>query len=875
MAPSRPTIDDEVDNELDHHLRMRQRELMARGLSESEARRVALERFGSLAEARRECVALGHERDQRRRVRQRLADLRQDAALAFRQLMAAPAFAIVAAGTLAIGIGGTTAIFSAVDAVVLSPLPVPEPDRLVVVGRTWRNDRTRAGNVSAGNFVDMAAEQTVFESVAATTTESVTLSRESGAERVLVERVSAGYFDVFRTRPARGRVFTSDEDQPGRAQVVVLSHRFWSSQLGADPGVIGRPLTLNGRPHDVVGVMPASFDFTADSESMWVPIAFTPAQRAMHDEHYLNVYGRLRAGVTMEQADREVVAIGARLAQRFPNENADSSFTLLPIMSVLVDTYRERLFVLLGAMSLVLLIACGNVSNLLLARGAARTRELALRGALGAGRGRLARQLFTESLVLGLVAAGAGAALAHGLLRLLVAVAPPGVPRLDLARIDVAALGFAAALGLVATVVFGLVPAWRATRIDLTGALREAIRGAGGRGVRDVVRSSLIAIEVALAVILLIGAGLLIRSAIEMHRLEPGFNPAGVYSARMTLPASKTDAAALLQSARSIEDAVAAIPGVRGAAVTTAVPGFGAFFNGLVPDGEARESRNARDSRSRFVSPAFFETMALPILRGRVFFESDRQGTPLVMIVNEHLAARLFPNQDPIGRRVYCCSEHPKTIVGIAADVRAAGPARPVESEFYLPLAQVDTTMWSWTRRNVFVVARTDGDAAALGPAVRRAVTAVDPGVPLFSTMTMAERMARTVQTERFNTLLLVVLGGVGVLLAAVGIYGVVSYFAAQRTPEIGIRVALGASRASVLVLVVRQAAWPVATGVVAGAIGAGLASQLLTTQLVNVQPTDPLTFTAGIVALGAIALVAALIPARRAAATDPARTMR
>jgi predicted permease len=692
---------------------------------------------------------------------------------------------------------------------------------------------------------------------------------------VLVERVSAGYFDVFRTRPARGRVFTSDEDQPGRAQVVVLSHRFWSSQLGADPGVIGRPLTLNGRPHDVVGVMPASFDFTADSESMWVPIAFTPAQRAMHDEHYLNVYGRLRAGVTMEQADREVVAIGARLAQRFPNENADSSFTLLPIMSVLVDTYRERLFVLLGAMSLVLLIACGNVSNLLLARGAARTRELALRGALGAGRGRLARQLFTESLVLGLVAAGAGAALAHGLLRLLVAVAPPGVPRLDLARIDVAALGFAAALGLVATVVFGLVPAWRATRIDLTGALREAIRGAGGRGVRDVVRSSLIAIEVALAVILLIGAGLLIRSAIEMHRLEPGFNPAGVYSARMTLPASKTDAAALLQSARSIEDAVAAIPGVRGAAVTTAVPGFGAFFNGLVPDGEARESRNARDSRSRFVSPAFFETMALPILRGRVFFESDRQGTPLVMIVNEHLAARLFPNQDPIGRRVYCCSEHPKTIVGIAADVRAAGPARPVESEFYLPLAQVDTTMWSWTRRNVFVVARTDGDAAAVGPAVRRAVTAVDPGVPLFSTMTMAERMARTVQTERFNTLLLVVLGGVGVLLAAVGIYGVVSYFAAQRTPEIGIRVALGASRASVLVLVVRQAAWPVATGVVAGAIGAGLASQLLTTQLVNVQPTDPLTFTAGIVALGAIALVAALIPARRAAATDPARTMR
>jgi putative ABC transport system permease protein len=865
-------IDDEVDGELDHHLRMRQRELMARGMSEAEARRVALERFGNLEAARRECRALGEERNQRMRVRRRLSELRQDVAFAARQLIAAPAFTIVAVATLAVGIGGTTAIFSAVNSVVLRPLPLPEPERIVLVGETWRN--SRGADVSVGNFVDMEAEQTVFESVAATTVVNVTLSRESGAERTLAGRVSASFFDVFRTAAARGRVFSRDEDQPGRDQVVVLSHRFWMSQLAADPAILDKTLTLNGRPHHVIGVMPAAFDFTADSESMWVPAAFTPEARAQHDEHYLNVYARLRPGVTMDQAAQDMAAIGARLSQRFPQENGDRSLAIHPIMDIFVDTYRERLLVLLGAVTLVLLIACGNVSNLLLARGASRARELALRSALGAGRGRLVRQLFTESLVLGVASAAAGVALAYGLLRLLVSAAPAGVPRLDQARIDSLALGFAIALGLAASVVFGLVPAWRAARIDLVRSLRESVRGAGGRGVRDVIRSSLITVEVALAVILLVGAGLLIRSAIEMRRLDPGFEASGVYSARMTLPASKTSATALLQTARGIEDAVAAIPGVRAAAISTAVPGFGSFFNGVLADGEVRQASNARDSRSRFVSPAFFETLGLRIRKGRAFLESDRAGAPLVMIVNEHLAARLYPNQDPIGRLALCCNEHPKTIIGVVGDVRARGPAQALESEVYLPLAQVDDEMWSWTRGNVFVVARTDGDAAALSQPIRRAVLDVDPNVPLFSAMTMEDRMARTIQTERFNTLLLVLLGGVGLLLAAVGIYGVVSYFAAQRAPEIGIRMALGASRATVLALVIRQAALPVAAGIVAGAIGAAFASDLLAAQLVNVRPTDPLTFIAGVLALAAVALVAAIVPARRAARMDPARTL-
>jgi predicted permease len=607
---------------------------------------------------------------------------------------------------------------------------------------------------------------------------------------------------------------------------------------------------------------------------VWVPAAFTPAERAQHDEHYLDVYGRLRTGATLAQARQELDAIGRRLAQRFPNENATRSLTAIPMMDVFLNDSSDRLFVLLGAVSLVLLIACGNVSNLLLARGASRARELAVRSALGAGRGRLVRQLMTESLVLGLASAAVGALLAKTLIGLFVSAAPAGVPRLDQAALDGMALGFAAVLGIAASVIFGLVPAWRAARIDVVSSLREAIRGAGARNGRDIVRSSLIGVEVALAVILLVGAGLLIRSAIEMRQLDPGFQSAGVFSARMTLPASKPDAAILWQSARSIEDAVEAIPGVSHAAVSTAVPGFGSFYNGVLPEGEVRTAGNARDSRSRFVSPAFMPAMQIRLVRGRYFSDSDRAGAPLVMIVNEHLASRLYPNQDPVGRIALCCNEHPKTIVGVVADVRASGPARPIESEMYLPLAQIDDEAWGWTRGNLFVVARTSGDPAILAEPVRQAVRSVDRNVPVFFPMTMDERMARTVQVQRFNTVLLVLLGGVGLLLAAVGVYGVVSYFAAQRASEIGIRMALGASRGRVLALVVRQAAVPVSAGVIAGGIGAVFASRLISAQLVNVTPTDPVTFAAGAVGLAAIAGIAALLPARRAAQADPARTL-
>jgi putative ABC transport system permease protein len=870
----RPGVDDEVDAELEFHLAMRRRELMAHGMTEAEAQRAALEKFGDMKRARQECRAIGHRREQRMRLFQYLSELRQDAAFSVRQMIATPAFTVVAIATLALGIGATTAIFSVVHAVVLRPLPVPEPERLVVISEVWRD--LGRGNMSAGNFVDMAAEQTVFESLTASTAASMTLARDEGAERVIGVRASGGFFDVFRVPPALGRVFGAAEDEPGRDQVVVLSHRFWTRQFGADHGILGRQITLDARPYTVIGVMPSSFDFTAEAESLWIPIAFSPERKAMHDEHYLDVQGRLRPGVSIQQASQQLDGIATGLQQRFPKDNAERTLAVTPMMEIFVGDYRERLLVLLGAVAFVLLIACGNVSNLLLARGAARARELAVRSALGAGQGRLVRQLFTESLVLGLASAAAGVAIARGFIALLIAYGPPGVPRLEEARLDAVALGFAVLVALVASVVFGLVPAWRASHTDINTTLKEATRGAGARGAKDVVRSTLIAAEVALALILLVGAGLLIRSALETQRISPGFNPKGVFSGRFSLPNVKYgDRAAVLHATQAIEEGVAGIPGVTSAAVSSNVPGVGTFSNGLVPEGEAPELRNVRQSMARFVSPAYFQAMGLPIVKGRPFQASDREGAPLVMIVNQTLARRLWPSEDPIGRRVKGSAPGgPKIVIGVVADVRAAGPAEPIEPEFYQPLAQLDDMAWDWTRRTLFIVARTDGDPATLGPPARRVIAAFDAGVPLFAVRTMEERMAGTLETARFNTMLLVMLGGVGLLLAGVGIYGVIAYFATQRTSEIGIRIALGASRADVLRLVVRQAAMPVAAGVLLGAFGAIFAARAIATQLVNVQTNDPLTFLGVAAILTAVALLAALIPARRAAGLNPTRAL-
>ena len=868
----RPGVDEEVDTELAFHLEMRRREMLARGLTDTQARQAALDRFGDVTRTRRQCRAIGHQREQRMRIFQYLSELRQDAAFALRQLLDTPAFSLVAVATLALGIAATTAIFSAVNAVVLKPLPVPQPDRLVIVNSGWREGFM---SMSPAHYLQFAEDQTTMKAIAALEIVNFTLARTEGAERLIGGRVTGDFFNVWGMQPADGRVITAADDAPGREQVVVISHKLWKRQFAEDAGIVGREISLNQRPHVVIGVMPPAFDWWAGREELWVPIAFSPERRANRGNHTLLVYGRLKDDIPVRQAAAETPMILQKRFARSPEDSTERTLHVRPLMEPFIGDYRERLLVLLAAVGLVLLIACGNVSNLLLARGTARARELALRSALGAGQGRLVRQLFTESVVLGVISAAAGVGLASWFIRLLVSFTPPGVPRLEQASLDGPVVAFAVLLAFVASIVFGLVPAWRASRTDVNRTLKEGSRGAGSRSAKDVVRSTLIAGEVALALVLLVGAGLLIRTAIAMQRVDLGFDRQQLFTGYMLLsPAKYRDPGSMLRVTGELQAAVTRIPGVRMAAISNVVPGVRGFSNGLLPEGKALDLKNITQTDGIMVTPSYFQTLKLPIVQGRGFTEADRQGAPLVVILNRTAAAQMWPGEQAIGKKLTSANPlGPTEVIGIAEDVRVGGPSEPAPPTFYVPFAQLNEEAWNWSR-SIFVVARTETDPGAIGNAVRQAVTGVDPGIPLFSTLTMEERMASTIAAARFNTMLLVMLGAAGLLLSAVGIYGVISYFATQRTSEIGIRMALGASRSNVVRLVVRQAAVPVLAGVVLGAIGATFATNAIASQLVNVTPTDPFTF--GVVATGLllVALLAALIPALRAAGLDPTRAL-
>ncbi|HEV8581937.1 MAG TPA: ABC transporter permease [Thermoanaerobaculia bacterium] len=812
------------------------------------------------------------------RRREVFGELRQDAAFALRQLAANPGFSLIAVLTLALGIGATTAIFSAVNAVVLRPLPVQRPERLVFVFSEWRD---QPSGVSVGNYTVMAAAQKVFASISAVQFSSFNLSEGEAAERALGARVTGSFFDVFGVSPAIGRVFRADEDQPGREQVVVLSHRLWSRRFGSDPAIVGRDVRLNSQPYTVLGVMPPEFDLTDTSEELWVPIAFTPERKAMFDEHYLTVVARLRDGVSRRQAEQALEPIAAELLRSHPEVNTGRRFQVDSFVDQFVGDSRTRLLVLLGAVGAVLLIACGNVANLLLARSAARARELAIRSALGAGRGRIVRQLLTECAVLALISGALGVLLALWGVRVLVTMSPPNVPRLEQAEVDATALAFALALSLACSFIFGLIPALRAARGSVSGTLREGGRGFAGGG-RDWLRSGLLSAEVALSVLLLAGAGLLIRSALELQRVRPGFDPAGVVTARIALPATEyKEAERVVATFERFAGEAGEIPGVRFAALSSQIPmGRGDSTNGLVPEGKPNAIENAVDSRLCIITPDYFRTLGIPIVRGRAFTADDRRGAQKVMIVNETLAAALFPGEDPIGRRVSCCEPGPdggpdyKLIVGVARDLRSRGLAQEIPAEFYLPIEQAPAVAWDWVQRSMYLLARTSGNPETAVSPLRRLTAGIDPDVPLYNALTMEQRMKDSLATARFNTLLLTLLGCFGLLLAAGGIYGVAAYFVTQRTAEIGVRMALGATRRDVLRLVLWRAILPVAAGVILGLVASVAATRVLTASLVGVEPTDPLTLAAVIIVLVSTALLASAVPARRAASVDPTRAL-
>ncbi len=877
----KPKVEDEVSDELAFHLEMRVRELVERGMPPEAARAEALRRFGNLAGVADACRSEGTRRDRTMRRTEWLGELRQDLAYGCRTLLRNPGFSVLALVTLGIGIGATTAIFSAVNAVILQPLDVPAVGRVMLISEEWHGLRS---NVSVGNYIDWTAANTarpMFSAMGTINWGNFTLTGGDQPERVLGARANTSYFRVMQVAPQIGRVFSEEEDRPGGPRVVVLSHRLWARRFASDSAVLRQTLPLNGQPYQIIGVMPPGFDFTAGTEEFWLPAAFTPEQRAQHDEHYLTVYGRLAPGATREAADAMLRPVMKGLSERYPDANGKNTILIEPMMAQFVGDARQQLWLVLGAVALVMLIACANVANLLLARGAARAREFAIRASIGAGKSRLLRQLLAESGVLALAAAVGGLGVAGLVIRTLVAAAPPGVPRLEQARLDPATLAFALLLSLLSVVVFGLAPALRAAATDLQSTLRTGQSRGGGTG-RDWLRQGLVTAEVALALVLLVAATLLVRTAIHLQRLDPGFEPRGVVTARLSLPA---EGYAAPESARQAFETVltnlAAAPGVGRAALVTQVPmGPGGSDNGLVPEGKPLNGENAVGARFRLVSLGYFTTMGIPVRRGRDFTPDDRAGAPRAMVVNETLARALFPGQDPIGKRVACCEgarEDPKwkTIVGVVGDVRSQGPDQAVATEFFLPIAQAPDPAWTWVGRTMNLVVRGRGDPLALTPALREAVRRVDPGLPLYRIGTMESVLSGSLVAVRFRTALLAALAGIGLLLAMVGIYGVVAFLVTRRRSEIGVRMALGASPRDVLRLVVGQGLRPVLAGIVLGGVAAFATTRLLASWLRGVTPTDPTTFAGVALALVAVAIAASLIPARRATRVQAVEAMR
>ena len=872
------TPDRDADDEIRFHIEMRAAELVQSGMSEQAARAEAARAFGNQADVRRAVRAIDRQTSRRLQVTTWLIDLRQDVIGALRQCRKAPGFMTAAVLTIALGIGATTAIFGVVNAVLLRPLPFAEPERVVLVQGVWRG---QPSDVSAGNFVDWrAATGDVFSHMAAANFVSVNITGGDAPERVLSAQVSHTFFDVFGVAPILGRTFRAEEDQPGHDGVVILSHGLFARRYAADASVLGTIIKINERPHVVVGVMPASFDYLADTEALWVPIAFTPEREAMHDEHFLSVYARLKPGATLEQASDRLLAAAREGARRFPKENKDLTTRAQRYVDSLVGDVRLRLFTWLGAVACVLLIACANVANLLLARGTGRARELAVRASLGASRWRIVRQLLAESLVLAGAGAIAGVLLARAATRLLASAGPSALPRLFQAEVDGVVLGFAMALTVLSALIFGLAPALRAARTDLQIVLREGGRSSGGGVARDRLRTALVAAEVGLAVMLVIGAGLLLRAAWQLQQVPLGFDGRGVLTARVTLPETsyRTGEQARLAFEAMVRQ-LESSPGVVAAGMTSQVPmGPGGNGNGLMPfDGRDPSRDQMVPSRLRIVSPGYLSVMRVPLIKGRHFTADDRAGAPRVTIISESIARAMWPGQDAIGKRLLCCEgseddPRAKTVVGVVGNVRAAGPGAEVPNEFYLPAAQIPEESWSWIQRTMTLVARTDGDPVLLATPMREAVRAVSPDLPVHGLATMSERLDRALASSRFGARLVGALGLMALVLAAIGIYGVIAYFVGQRQHELGIRLALGATPGGIVRLVVGQAMTPVALGVFAGVAAALFGARLLEGQLSGVSTADPVAFGLGVALLMAVALAASVLPARRASRVEPRR---
>jgi predicted permease len=861
----------ELDEEVRAYAAILEDEHAARGLSPEAARRQALIEMGGMEQVKE------HVREVK--MGALLETVGQDVRYGLRTLARTPAFTVAAVLALALGIGATTAIFSVVDAVLLRPLPYANPDRLAVV-------LTRGtGPVAPGNFLDWRRDASSFERMGAAEAWGTNLGGDGRPEHVDGVRVTSDVFPLLGVRPQLGRTFTAEDDRPGQSQVVVLGHRLWQRRFGGDASVVGRSITLDGVPHVVVGVMPRGFEFPpfwATGAEMWAPLPL--AERASNREgQSLRAFARLAPGASLDRARAEMATITGRLEKDHPGTNRNVAVRTLD--DIVVGDVRTALLILLGAVAFVLLIACANVAHMLLARASARHKEVALRAALGASRARVMRQLLTESVVLAGIGGAAGVALAAATLRALIALSPGNLPRLETAGLDARVLAVTVLVSLITGIAFGLVPALQASRTDLTHSLREGERGSTVGAGRQRLRRLLMASELALALVLLVGAGLMIRTFVALRRFDPGFEPRGVVSAVVSLTGSHAeDPARRLAFYDEALARVRALPGVASASAINHLPlagdvwGFPFHVEGRPPDPPG-ESPSAS---FRVVLPGYFRTMGLPLARGRDFTDDDRLGAPGVIIVNEWMAERFWPGADPIGKRLTLddASKDAEwlTVVGVARNAARGKWAAAPDEEMYLPLRQ--SRLYLERKGGPFayltlVVRATTDDPAALAPSLRTAIWSVDGNVALSEVQTMTDVVARATASPRFYLLLLASFAAAALGLAAIGIYGVMSYSVARRTNEIGIRLALGAQRTDVIRLVMREALGVVAFGGGIGLVAALLVTRLMGTLLYGVGATDPVTFVGVGALLAAVSLLATYVPARRAVRVDPLLALR
>ena len=862
----------DVEAELRFHLEMRTREFIDRGDTPERARDRAVERFGDYDSAHEQCVQITERRRRHMERTEFTAELRQDVTYAFRMLRRTPGFTAVALITLALGIGANSAIFSVVHGVLLESLPFRDAERLFQV-RMLYPDGTIYSSLSAPDFMNVREENRVFEQVEAYDVRLMILLGAGEPREVNGGTVTTGLFDLLGTPVALGRGFLPQENQRGRAGVVVLDHGFWERAFGRDPNVLGRSVTVSGVPYSIVGVLARGAELP-DRADIYIPIEFNDTYSSSaangRRSEFLSVLGRARPGVGIEQIDSDLKRIGARLQAAFPPSNARLTFTTTPLAEMIVGDVRRPLFVLLGAVGLVLLVACSNVANLLLARGSARHGELAVRAALGAGRSRLLRQLVTEAVVLGVSGAALGLLLAYWATEALIAARPADIPRLQEVGVDGTVALFTLGVALLTSIVFGMVPALQATNQNLTRGLQEGGRALGASRGTHRARAVLVVGEMALAVVLLTGSGLLIRSFMELTRVNPGFEPGGVVAIRLSLQGDVYKGAEQIRNrVIEIEERLRALPGVTAVAATSSLPfSGGAMWDFAIQGAPPPPPDVNQEILVAMVTPDYFRAIGAPLERGRVFDARDHATAPPVGLLNEAAVKKWFPNQDPIGKRVISGQPQPLEIVGVVGDVLQRNPGQPAMAQLFMPHTQRTT-------RTVQIVVRGSGDPLARAGAIREQIRAVDPNLPLAEITPLEQVAARSVARPRFYTSLLTLFAAVALALAATGIFGVMSYTVAQRSREISIRMALGARTIDVLRAIVGHAMVLAGIGVALGILGAIALGRLIRNQLFGVGLFDPITLSAVIVVLFGSAAMASLLPARRAAGVDPATAFR